>query len=380
MRVRLPLTLSVTAAIAIYIYPSAAEPQTTRSNSSPLYGQGWKSLAPIASGARQEHSVTAIGNIVYIIGGIELSPSPSSSPEGVVLSNKVEAYDTILDSWSTLAPLPLPLNHANAASVDGKIYVLGGLNASDPADPTLWAAVGNSYVYDPAQNHWTELAPMPAGTERGSAAVGVQGSKIYLAGGLKRLVIVPDGPQDSVDTVSVFDTQTRTWAQLPHLPARRDHVGGAIVDETFYVLGGRDRGVANVRNTVFALNLRAHAHSRPPHPHPPRWATRATMPTARGGVATGVVNDKIYIFGGEGNPANGSRGVFDQNEVYDPRQDTWEERAPMPVPRHGTGAVAIRDVIYVPGGGEALGGAPVVVNEGYFPPRGGWGWGWGWGK
>lgn len=350
----LPLILSIITTSALYP-PSASSQSTT-----PLYTHGWKSLAPIVSSPRQEHSVTAVGDTVYIIGGIEPS---SSDPSGFVPTAKFEAYDILLDRWSTLVPLPLPLNHANVASVNGKIYVLGGLNSTDPNDQTVFGAVGNSYVYDPLKNKWTELStPMPAGTERGSAAVGVHGTKIYLAGGLSRLVATLDGRQDSVDIVSVFDTRTSKWTSLPRLPARRDHVGGAIVNNIFYVLGGRDRGNLNVRNTVFALDLRP---ALPRYHY--RWTDRTPMPTARGGVATGIVEDKIYIFGGEGNPANGSRGVFPNNEVYDTRKNTWEELAPMPVPRHGTGAVAVKGVVYIPGGGDAIGGAPVRVNEGYCP-------------
>ena len=341
MRV-LPMILGITG--AVHTAKSQIIP-----NSSP-YGRGWKPLAPIASGNRQEHSVAAIADVVYIIGGLILG----SGSFGVVPTNTVDAYDTRDDSWTTVAPLPLALNHGNVATVNGKIYVLGGLNATG----AVFGAVGNSYQYDPVQDQWTELAPMPAGTERGSAAIGVHGTKIYLAGGLQRLVVLPGGPQDSVDTVSVFETKTSKWSQLPRLPARRDHVGGAIIHGTFYVLGGRDRGLVNVRDTVYALDLGAPYDG---------WSERAKMPTARGGVATGVVKNKIYIFGGEGNPANGSRGVFPQNEVYDPRRDRWQRLAPMPIPRHGTGAVAIGNTIYIPGGGDALGGSPVAVNDAYCP-------------
>lgn len=336
--------------IILLCFFSAIPP--SKSQSTTPYGHGWIPLAPIASGPRQEHSVTAIGEIVYIIGGIERS---NTSASGFITLNTVEAYDTRLDRWSSVAPLPIPLNHANAASVDGKIYVLGGLNDSS-------VAVGNTYRYDPAEDQWTELGLMPAGTQRGGAAVGVLGTKIYLAGGLFKNVATIDESPISVDLVSAFDTRYSTWTPLPSLPARRDHVGGAIVNQIFYVLGGRDRGRTNVRDTVFALDLHSPSlfSSRKPH-----WVHRARMPTARGGVATGIVKNKIYIIGGEGNPASGSRGVFPQNEVYDPRRDAWGEAPAMPVPRHGTGAVAIGKIIYIPGGGVALAGAPTAVNDGY---------------
>lgn len=90
------------------------------------------------------------------------------------------------------------------------------------------------------------------------------------------------------------------------------------------------------------------------------------MPTTRGEVVTGVVRNKIYIFDGEGNSANGFNGGFLKVEVYDSRRDRWEELAPMPMPRHETGAVAVAigDRIYLLDGGEVIGAAPpVAVNN-----------------
>jgi len=48
--------------------------------------------------------------------------------------------------------------------------------------------------------------------------------------------------------------------------------------------------------------------------------------------------------------------VFAQNEAYDLAADRWEAYAPMATPRHGLGAVAIGDWIYVAGGGPVMGG------------------------
>jgi hypothetical protein len=45
---------------------------------------------------------------------------------------------------------------------------------------------------------------------------------------------------------------------------------------------------------------------------------------------------------------------------------TAKEMAPMPTPRHGTGAVTINNVIYMPGGGLTVGGSqPTAVNEAF---------------
>lgn len=342
---------ALAAGVALLVAPAAHAhpgPGTSPGGTPPTtgYGHGWQPLAPIASGPRQEHSVAALDGRVYVIGGI----LPNAGG-GVVTTDKVEVYDPRTDRWSTAAPLPVAMNHPNVAAVGGRLYVVGGLTGG-----ASWQALPDSYVYDPRADRWTELPPMPAGAERGSAAVGVRGTKIYLAGGMRTLTPGPGGLQDTVDTVSSYDVVTGRWESLPSLPEARDHVGGAILGATFYVLGGRDRGQVNVRDSVYALDLRTR-----------RWTERAPMPTARGGIATAVVGGRIHAFGGEGNHAPGAHGVFPDHEVYDVACDRWQRLAPMPVPRHGTAAVAVDGTIYVPGGGTTSGAGPVAVNDAYRP-------------
>lgn len=47
-----------------------------------------------------------------------------------------------------------------------------------------------------------------------------------------------------------------------------------------------------------------------------------------------------------------------------------EELPPISIPRHGTAAVVVNGVIYIPGGGVTVGhGRPVELNEAYPPSR-----------
>ncbi|NJQ03159.1 Kelch repeat-containing protein [Streptomyces zingiberis] len=311
----------------------------------PHYGRGWHELPGIEGGPRQEHSVAALGEKIYVLGGIV----PEAG--GVTTVDRVEVFDTRTRRWSEAAPLPVPMNHPNVAAVDGRIYVLGGLTGG-----ASWEATGASFVYDPKRDRWSSLPPVPREMVRGSAAMGVKGRTVHLAGGMRTLTPGPGGLQDTVDTVSAYDVDSGRWRDLAPLPQARDHVGGAVVGSTFYVLGGRDRGQVNVRDTVYALDLRTG-----------RWAERAPMPTARGGLAASAVGGKIYTFGGEGNPAPGSNSIFDEAEVYDTARDRWQRLAPMPVPRHGTAAATVGDTVHIPGGGTAAGGAPVATNDAYRP-------------
>ncbi|KAL2208116.1 galactose oxidase [Sarocladium strictum] len=328
--------------------------------------KGWKILSPIAVAPRQEQATVALSDTqLAIIGGIV----PNEAGTGFDTTTMVQIYDIPSDSWSTAEPLPVPLNHPNAAVVDGKIYVLGGLT---PDENGSWNATRGCWVYDPeGDDGWLELGDMPEGEERGSATMGVHGSKIILAGGMEVLVPGPGNEQRTVSRVTAYDTATREWSVWPDLPVERDHAGGAVVDERLYVLGGRRFGQRNVTDTVFSIDLE--------HPEEDWMLSEARMPTPRGGLAAGTVTVKdkkdgkkktlVYTFGGEGNPEDGSEGMFDQVEVFDPRDGgSWTKVAEgMPVPKHGTAAVGIGGGVYIPGGGITEGGSPVDAFEVYFP-------------
>jgi hypothetical protein len=90
----------------------------------------------------------------------------------------------------------------------------------------------------------------------------------------------------------------------------------------------------------------------------------ATAPTAAHGslrTRRRALSHKIFVMGGEG-----YERVYGQIEAYDPSTDQWEPYAPMPTPRHGLGAVAIGDFIYVAGGGPMMGGGvQSAVNEAF---------------
>ncbi|KAK3297783.1 uncharacterized protein B0H64DRAFT_473845 [Chaetomium fimeti] len=321
----------------------------------------WKTLAPIPINPRQEHTTLALNTThLAILGGIVPTPTPSLYATTPLL----QLYNTLTNTWhpTPLPPLPVPLNHPNAAAVAGRIYLLGGLD--DEGADGIWRGTGRSWVYDFDSQGWSELPELP-GVARGSAAVGVDEAtgRVYLAGGMTQLPLVEGaGIQESVDVVSVFDTRAGEWVAegaVAPLPGRRDHAGVVVVDGVMYVLGGRDQGQLNVRGEVFALDFGRVEEG---------WVTKeGRMPTARGGVCAGAVGGKVYVFGGEGNPVEGSEGVFDQVEAYDTKTDTWEKLGKMEVPRHGTYAAALGGGVYIPGGGIKLGGAPVDTFNVYYP-------------
>ncbi|WAO97168.1 Kelch repeat-containing protein [Fusarium falciforme] len=300
----------------------------------------WQTLASLPVAPRQEHTTVYLPHdSIAILGGIV--PNNSATPIPFSSTTLVQIYSIKRNTWRTVAPLPKRLNHVNAAAVDGKIYVLRGLDDGGEEQKALQAV---------------------SDTE-GDGGWGVYKGKIFLAGGFSALGLTPGGPHESVGPVSVFDTATLKWLpdflpqQAKAIPQPRDHAGAAVIDDKLYVIGGFDHGASNRRDTVFILNIQNLKAG---------WKTgTARMPTPRGELTAAAMGRKIYTFG-EGNP-NAERGLFNETEVYDAESNTWTQLEPTKVPRHSAPGVGVGGKVYIPGGGLAAGALPASLFDVYVP-------------
>lgn len=318
----------------------------------PCVSGEWVNLTSIPTIARQEQAVFALGNTtIGILGGVV-----PTSVNTTQTTDIFQLYDIESDTWSTVSPAPYAVNHPNVAAVGNTVYLLGGLTngPADPALPLNWVAASESYAYDVASDTWTQLPSMPNGTARGGAATIVHGDLIYLAGGM---TVLQATYQDTVDTVITFNVTSGAWQRVvmagAELPESRQHAAGVVLDDTFYIAGGRRYGQTNVRDTVFELDLSNVTSG---------WQTSTGhMAVARGGLMGGLVGTTFYTFGGEGDPDTAT-GVYPQVEAFDTETQTWTELAAMAVPRHGTQGVGVGDRVYIPGGGLQQDGKAVTIN------------------
>ncbi len=293
---------------------------------------GWHPMADVGGGPIQETGVAALDGKLYLVGGFDQS---------LQIGSRVQVYNPATDAWTQAAPLPIAVHHANVIGANGSLYVLGAMQLSGFS----FVAVGDCFVYDPVADTWSSLDAIPVGSERGSAAMGVLGDRIVLAGGLR---------EDAIADVIAYNIESASWeTELPPLPEPTDHLVGATVDGVLYAIGGRDGGINSIKDSVVSFSI-----------GDSQWQARAPMPTARGGAAVGVVQGKIIVVGGEGNPAAGN-GVFSQTEMYDPVLDSWSSLPDMPFPRHGMGAAGIGKTLFVPGGASKQGFGATATSERY---------------
>jgi N-acetylneuraminic acid mutarotase len=142
-------------------------------------------------------------------------------------------------------------------------------------------------------------------------------------------------------TASPASEYVLTWEEETPLITNRDGFAGGVINGKIYAFGGNgDPGARNLKSTEMFT------------PGTGSWVYKADNEHNNGrGVeelTATVVNGKLYVFGawGGGSPY----GVFNFVEEYDPATDTWTSKAPMPTTRAAATAVCYNGEIYLFGG------------------------------
>ena len=317
--------------------------------SATAFAQGtWKNVAPFPE-PREELLGAAAGGKLYVFAGL----IPLWHPAGVVYE-----YDPAVDKWTKKKPMALPAHHVALASYNNRIYAFGGF-VYPTTGGAAWVPIDNAWEYNPAQDAWKALAPMPI--KRGAAAAAVVGDKIYVIGGAttqpwaKENFLSQVTPQRGLGTVEAYDPASNTWKELTPMPTPRNHAAIGAVNGKIYVIGGRVGaafiGLASDTSLVEVYD-----------PATDTWGTPgARMPTTRSALAYGVYNNRIYVAGGEFQDPQ-QQTVFRTFEDYDAASNTWTVLPPMAIARHGVAAAVIGNRFYAVSGDVQSSGTGVEVS------------------
>lgn len=269
----------------------------------------------------------SINGKLYVFGGL----GPGWIPQGFVYE-----YEPATDKWAKKKPMALPAHHVAFTELNGKFYAFGGF-VSPRSGPPAWVPINNAWEYDPTNDSWTALTPMPS--KRGSAVAATVNGKIYVIGGAaphpgsSETALHPTRPHRSVDIVEEYDPQTNRWSARSSMPTARNHAAIGAVNNKIYVIGGRlgSAFIFTASNTNVVEEY---------DPASDQWGlVKARMPTERSGGAWAVYNGRIYVAGGEHQDSH-LMAAFRTLEAYDPATNSWSELLMMPMPRHGlAGAV-----------------------------------------
>jgi N-acetylneuraminic acid mutarotase len=299
----------------------------------------WETKEPMPT-PRMNFGIAVYNNKIYCIGGEEISKDDSKAP----LTNVNEVYDPTTDTWETKESMPTPRSDLRANVVNGKIYLIGGYDPNVHFEP---GASTHNEVYDPATDSWSTKKPLPAPTSNYASAV--FGDKIYVIGGFI------EGPWLRFDLNQIYNTKNDSWGYGALLSQSYGGVTGVVTagfmaPKRIYVFGEMMNGSVE----EYHYSVRSY------DPENDSWTAGADMLSGRGGVGVAVVNDLIYVIGGE--TANGipfsanppSLKKYATNEQYTPigygtiQPATTTEPEPfptVPVAAASVAAVAVVGVV-----------------------------------
>ena len=243
----------------------------------------------------------------------------------------VYCYDPSQDNWTTLPPLPVKL--FGLGQVNGQLVAVAGLKKSDSE------VTNEVYTYDERSRKWKQTIP-PMPTARHSASILSLQSALVVACG------------EYADAEEIFKTDTSQWYRNNAFSTPCYDIAPDVIGNTCYAIGACSNWqppqyrnalyVASVddllRNTVPANQLQT-THSSSTYT-PSAWKELSNTPVYCNHPDLAVLAGNLLAIGGDESSLN--LGIVDKKEVYmfSPSTNSWVYICDLPEPRSDS-AVAV---------------------------------------
>jgi hypothetical protein len=242
---------------------------------------------------------------LWVIGGFD--PQGRSSTAVQLLIN---------GGWAAGPAYPFPVDHPAAATVDGRLYVVGGYSNGTPR--------GDLYRADSTRGGWERLAPMHH--PRGALALVALGSTLYAMGG---------AAGGEVASIEAYDTIQNMWTDVATLPLPRDHGAGFAWQGLACIAGGRSPATTRVDCL---------------EPRSAGWTRMPDLPLPTSGAGATALGGQVIVAGGE----NAGESKLVDHVFRFTAGTAWTDE-PMLVPRHGVQLAVFGGRAWACGGATAAG-------------------------
>jgi len=261
----------------------------------------WTQMPLLNNEAKWMHTSCVVDGKLYVIGGTAISGSTYASIHSIA---NVDMYDPNTGQWVSKRSMPEHRTNLACASIDGKIYVVGGMQVNSGVDN--YAGFKKMEVYDISTNTWTQLTDMPTG-RWGHRALAFDG-KIYVFGG------TADAAITVYASVEVYDPLTNTWTTKSSMPTKRYQLTVCVLDNSKFAINGwLNSGLGPIYDKVEVY-----------YPERDEWITESPFPVARAVQASIVIDRKIYVYGGSrtNHPLMGTSAIYEFSPVTGVEEET----------------------------------------------------------
>lgn len=174
----------------------------------------------------QSRFVSLDGTTINVVGGYDIATSKTSA--------KHYKYDTVANTWTPLADLPISVNGHYAGAYGGKLYVGGGYNETA-------GTTADIREYDPATNTWTVIGTAPVISS-------------WVGGCVYRNYFVMAIIEDAQVSLQLFNLVTKTWSKFKTGISQRRQFEMVADKNGVYIIGGVNS--ANVGNGTWTTAAR----------------------------------------------------------------------------------------------------------------------------
>jgi len=291
-------------------------------------GKGWKKFADIPKPAIGMTTVV-LNNKIHVLGGSE--------------SDAHQVYDPASNSWTLKAPLPEPegIGWGMAAVSRGKIYLFGGGYGKQ------WRGDEKAWVYDPAADKWSPIAPMPIRRMQGTAVTA--GNAIYIIGGHQGTQ--KTSREEEIKATYKYDPLKNSYTRVADMPESGIFIVSTYYKGNIYVVPGVERTVRKPTDAgqgyiwadgLLKYNAAKDVWTKLNIRRPLRSTWIVTQQSSN--VAIG---SKLYLPGG-GTPPDRRR--TDLVFYYDMDQEKFVEAGRLPRVRCCAGGGVVNGKLYIVGG------------------------------
>ncbi|XP_065105053.1 kelch-like protein 9 isoform X2 [Paramisgurnus dabryanus] len=250
----------------------------------------WRTLQPMEV-PRYQHGVALLGGFLYIVGG-----QSTYDTKGKTAVDSAYRYDPRFDRWLQVASLNEKRTFFHLSALKGKLYAVGGRNATGEIDSVE--------CYNLNKNEWSFVAPMSE-PHYGHAGT-VHGDLMFVSGGITR-----DAFQKEL---LCYDPDRDVWSRRADMMELRGLHCMCTVGDHLYVMGGNHFRGTNDYDDVLSCEFYS--------PATDQWTVVAPMPRGQSDVGVTVFKGRIYVVGGY---SWNSRCMVDIVQCYDPEKDEWEK-------------------------------------------------------
>jgi len=192
-----------------------------------LFNNTWRAVTPLNIN-RNAPAGASLDGLLYVYGGIGDNLVPLSS---------MEVYDSEQNTWFIAgATLNRPRWNVGGVNLCRNIYAIGGYDITVSNSTGIFiTSVTNAETWSLENPIWTNINPLP--TPRAAFAIVALNNEIWVIGGTTNFLTGTS--QQPLISSSIWSPVTGLWRDGPNLARSRVGFGAAVIDNKIIIAGGR---------------------------------------------------------------------------------------------------------------------------------------------